>query len=72
MHFNPKTGKNEPNRLYLADLEVTATDIYTKSRQQEPRTLGIRESVKTEPSRKFVKDTPQPLIHAKVSKRVTI
>ena len=46
MHFNPKTGKNEPNRLYLADLEVTATDIYTKSRQQEPRTLGIRESVK--------------------------
>ncbi len=55
MHFNPKTGKNEPNRLYLADLEVTATDIYTKSRQQEPRTLGTRESVKTEPSRKFVK-----------------
>ena len=61
MHFNPKTGKNEPNRLYLADLEVTATDIYTKSRQQEPRTLGTRESVKTEPSRKFVKDTPQTL-----------
>ncbi|WP_436678274.1 replication initiator protein A [Lactiplantibacillus argentoratensis] len=55
MHFNPKTGKNEPNRLYLADLEVTATDIYTKSRQQEPRTLGTRESVKMEPSRKFVK-----------------
>ena len=55
MHFNPKTGKNEPNRLYLADLEVTATDIYTKSRQQEPRTLGTRKSVKTEPSRKFVK-----------------
>ena len=55
MHFNPQTGKNEPNRLYLADLEVTATDIYTKSRQQEPRTLDTRESVKTEPSRKFVK-----------------
>ena len=55
MHFNPKTGKNEPNRLYLADLEVTATDIYTKSRHQEPRTLGTRESVKTEPSQKFVK-----------------
>lgn len=46
MHFNPKTGKNEPNRLYLADLEVTATDIYTKSRQQEPQTLDTRESVK--------------------------
>ena len=61
MHFNPKTGKNEPNRLYLADLEVTATDIYTKSRQQEPRTLGTRESVKTEPSRKTVDDNPQTL-----------
>ena len=61
MHFNPKTGKNEPNRLYLADLEVTATDIYTKSRQQEPQTLDTRESVKTEPSQKFVKDTPQTL-----------
>ena len=61
MHFNPKTGKNEPNRLYLADLEVTATDIYTKSRQQEPQPLGTRESVKTEPSQKFVKDTPQTL-----------
>ena len=34
MHFNPKTGKNEPNRLYLADLEVMATDIYTKYRQR--------------------------------------
>lgn len=55
MHFNPKTGKNEPNKLYLADLEVTATDIYTKSRQQEPQPLGTRESVKTEPSQKFVK-----------------
>ena len=61
MHFNPKTGKNEPNRLYLADLEVTATDIYTKSRQQEPRTLDTRESVKTEPSRKTVDDNPQTL-----------
>ena len=61
MHFNPKTGKNEPNRLYLADLEVTATDIYTKSRQQEPRTLDTRESVKTGPSRKTVDDNPQTL-----------
>ena len=39
MHFNPKTGKNEPNRLYLADLEVTATIAtnpwYTRKCQKE-------------------------------------
>jgi Replication initiator protein A (RepA) N-terminus. len=28
MGFDPKTGKNEPNRLYLAELEVDATDVY--------------------------------------------
>ncbi|WP_198073632.1 replication initiator protein A [Lactiplantibacillus plantarum] len=54
MHFNPKTGKNEPNRLYLADLEVTATDIYTKSRQKEPQTLATSESLKNRPSRETV------------------
>ena len=30
MGFNPRSGKNEPNRLYLADLEVTAKDVYIK------------------------------------------
>ncbi|MEO3686765.1 replication initiator protein A [Lactococcus lactis] len=30
MGFNPKTGKNEPNRLYLAELEVSATDVYLR------------------------------------------
>lgn len=56
MHFNPKTGKNEPNRLYLADLEVTATDIYIKreSGQKYPQTLATSESVKMEPSRETV------------------
>ncbi|MEW4350238.1 replication initiator protein A [Lactiplantibacillus plantarum] len=56
MHFNPKTGKNEPNRLYLADLEVTATDIYIKreSGQKGPQTLATSESVKMEPSRETV------------------
>lgn len=56
MHFNPKTGKNEPNRLYLADLEVTATDIYIKreSGQKDPQTLATSESVKMEPSRETV------------------
>ena len=56
MHFNPKTGKNEPNRLYLADLEVTATDVYIKrgSKQKVPQTLATSESVKMEPSRETV------------------
>ena len=38
MGFNPKTGKNEPNRLYLAELEVDATDVYlpyTSNTEQE-------------------------------------
>lgn len=30
MGFNPKTGKNEPNRLYLAELEVSAIDVYLR------------------------------------------
>lgn len=30
MGFNPRTGKNEPNRLYLAELEVSATDVYLR------------------------------------------
>ncbi|RWZ42928.1 replication initiator protein A [Levilactobacillus brevis] len=57
MHFNPKTGKNEPNRLYLADLEVTATDVYIKreSEQKGLQTLATSESVKMEPSLKSVK-----------------
>ena len=56
MHFNPKTGKNEPNRLYLADLDVTATDVYIKrgSKQKAPQTLATSESVKMEPSRETV------------------
>ncbi|MGF2085108.1 replication initiator protein A [Lactococcus lactis] len=38
MGFNPKTGKNQPNRLYLAELEVDATDVYlpyTSNTEQE-------------------------------------
>ena len=29
--FDPKKKKNLPNRLYLSDLEVTATDVYMKN-----------------------------------------
>ena len=32
MGFNNKTKKNEPNRLYLAELEVNATDVYLRGR----------------------------------------
>ena len=28
--FNPKTKKNEPNRLYLSKLDVKATDVYLR------------------------------------------
>lgn len=30
MGFNPDTGKNEPNRLYLSQLDVKATDVYLR------------------------------------------
>lgn len=30
MGFNAKTGRNEPNRLYLGNLEVLATDVYLR------------------------------------------
>ena len=33
--FDPNTKKNKPNRLYLADLEVTATDIYQLQKTDE-------------------------------------
>ncbi|UJF16782.1 replication initiator protein A (plasmid) [Jeotgalibaca sp. MA1X17-3] len=33
--FNPRTKKNDPNWLYLADLEVNATDIYQLQREAE-------------------------------------
>ncbi|WP_017371094.1 replication initiator protein A, partial [Lactococcus garvieae] len=42
MGFNPKTGKNEPNRLYLAELEVNATDVYLRGEYNKntPQTLA--------------------------------
>ena len=41
MGFNPRSGKNEPNRLYLADLEVTAKDVYIKREPlKSPEPLG--------------------------------
>ena len=34
--FNPKTKKNEPNRLYLSKLDVKATDVYLRG-EDSPR-----------------------------------
>ena len=63
MHFNPKTGQNEPNRLYLAELDMQSTDVYLRGEyaQKEPQTLATSENPKIGHSRKFVDDTPQTL-----------
>ena len=41
MGFNPKTKKNEPNRLYLSKLDVKATDVYLRGEygQETPKSL---------------------------------
>ena len=46
--FNPKTKKNEPNRLYLSKLDVKATDVYLRGEygQKTPQTLGTSGNVK--------------------------
>lgn len=45
MGFNPKTQKNEPNRLYLGDLEVSAEDVY--KREKQAQTLDMSGTVKS-------------------------
>ncbi|MFW6816457.1 replication initiator protein A [Lactiplantibacillus plantarum] len=42
MGFNPKTKKNEPNRLYLSKLDVKATDVYLRDEygQETPKSLA--------------------------------
>ena len=53
MHFNPQTGKNEPNRLYLAELDMQSTDVYLRGEyaQKEPQTLATSENPKIGRSR---------------------
>ena len=60
MHFNPKTGKNEPNRLYLAELDMRSTDVYLRGEygQKEPQTLATSESLKNRHSRETVDNNP--------------
>ncbi|EPC57393.1 plasmid replication initiation protein RepA [Lacticaseibacillus paracasei subsp. paracasei Lpp14] len=50
--FNPKTGRNEPNRLYLANLQIDATDAYLLPKTS--KSLATRGSVKSTPPRNTV------------------
>ncbi|MEK1327246.1 replication initiator protein A [Limosilactobacillus fermentum] len=62
MGFNVKTGKNEPNRLYLATLETQATDVYLRPDQQKAAgTLGTSGIPKNSNPHDSVEDTTQTL-----------
>lgn len=56
MGFNPKTGKNEPNRLYLAELEVNATDVYLRGEYNKntPQTIATSGSANSALPQEFV------------------
>ncbi|MDH5109165.1 replication initiator protein A [Lentilactobacillus kefiri] len=56
MGFNPKTKKNEPNRLYLSKLDVKATDIYLRGEygQETPKSLATSGISKIESPHDFV------------------
>ena len=68
--FNPKTKKNEPNRLYLSKLDVKATDVYLRGEysQNSPQTLATSGSSKNELPHKFVGNSPQTLATSGSSK----
>ena len=56
MGFNPKTKKNEPNRLYLSKLDVKATDVYLRGEygQKKPESLATSGISKIESPHDFV------------------
>ena len=66
MGFNPKTKKNEPNRLYLSKLAVKATDVYLRGEygQKKPETLATSGISKIESPHDFV----EPLATSGLSK----
>ena len=70
MGFNPKTKKNEPNRLYLSKLDVKATDVYLRGEygQKEPETLATSGISKIESPHDFVDAPPQTLATSGISK----
>ena len=63
MGFNPKTKKNEPNRLYLSKLDVKATDVYLRGEygQKEPETLATSGTAKNAVPQETVGKNPQTL-----------
>ena len=63
MGFNPKTGKNEPNRLYLAELEVSATDVYLRGEYDKkvPQSLATSGSANSAHPHSSVEELPQTL-----------
>ena len=63
MGFNPKTKKNEPNRLYLSKLDVKATDVYLRGEygQKEPETLDTSGTAKNAVPQETVEKSPQTL-----------
>ena len=70
MGFNPKTKKNEPNRLYLSKLDVKATDVYLRGEygQKKPESLTTSGLSKIESPHDFVDDNPQTLATSGISK----
>ena len=70
MGFNPKTKKNEPNRLYLSKLDVKATDVYLRGEygQKKPKSLATSGISKIESPHDFVDDNPQTLATSGISK----
>ncbi len=70
MGFNPKTKKNEPNRLYLSKLDVKATDVYLRGEygSKTPQSLATSGISKIESPHDFVEDTPQTLATSGISK----
>ena len=63
MGFNPKTKKNEPNRLYLSKLDVKATDVYLRGEygQKESETLDTSGTAKNAVPQETVEKSPQTL-----------
>ena len=66
MGFNPKTKKNEPNRLYLSKLDVKATDVYLRGEygQNKSQSLATSGISKIESPR----DTVKPVATSGISK----
>ena len=70
MGFNPKTKKNEPNRLYLSKLDVKATDVYLRGEygQNKSKSLATSGISKIESPHKFVDNKSQSLATNGISK----